>query len=196
MVPALVSWVLAVWVVVTCLTVAVSVWKRAGLPSGPSRRSVVAGLLEAAWFAGLMRLVVSWSPGSVVLWVVAVVVLAAAVAGAIVRWPELPDRVRGSGAVQAASEGEARQEALPAEAEGEAVPVGQVPKPDVTVLEVPEQSRRPFLPAQEAPYGSATGKPRRKTKAAKKPKKDPGNLALVVNAALLLAVVVVSFLAG
>ncbi|MCQ1953023.1 hypothetical protein [Arthrobacter sp. zg-Y238] len=222
------SWILGAWLMVTCLSVAVPVWKRAGQPSGPSRRSLLAGLLDAASLAGLLRLVVPWTPGSVVLWVVAIVVLAAAVAGAVLRWPELPGRGSESeGPAQEMASGGSRgpEGAEPEESE-------LVPKPDVAVSEVPDQSRlqqsaraetaagrgsameagpversrRPLLPVRERaaapdtgksdPGNPDQGKPGRKAAAGKKIKKEPGNLALAGSGALLLAVVVISSLAG
>ncbi|MCC9174302.1 hypothetical protein [Arthrobacter sp. zg-Y179] len=258
---SLMSWILVAWLVATCLSVAVPVWKRAGQPSGPSRRSLLAGLMEAASLAGLLRLVVPWTPGSVALWVVAVVVLAAAVAGAVLRWPVLPGRVESQGPVRetasgastgpedAESEGSELEGAelvpepdIPAEASGqsrrpqsatvgtataetEAGPVAAGQQGTATEAAAVERSRRAFLPVRERAAAPDTGKsdpgspdpgksnpgspdpgmprlqaeagkPRRKSEAGKKMKKEPGNLALAGNAALLLAVVVISFLAG
>ncbi|MCQ1950572.1 hypothetical protein NNX28_11615 [Arthrobacter sp. zg-Y859] len=229
---SLMSWILGAWLMVTCLSVAVPVWKRAGQPSGPSRRSLLAGLLDAASLAGLLRLVVPWTPGSVVLWVVAIVVLAAAVAGAVLRWPELPGRSRGSGAAEAASAVEAVSGGSRGPEGAEPEESELVPKPDVAVSEVPDQSRlqqsaraetaagqgaaieaaqgersrRTLLPVRERaaapdtgksdPGNPDQGKPGRKAAAGEKIKKEPGNLALAGSGALLLAVVVISFLAG
>ncbi|MCQ1995153.1 hypothetical protein [Arthrobacter sp. zg-Y1171] len=211
---SLMSWILGAWLVVTCLSMAVPVWKRAGMPSGPSRRSLLAGLMEAASLAGLLRLVVPWTSGSVVLWVVAVVALAAAVAGAVLRWPELPGRVE--------SEGPLREKVSEATTGPEPAGSELVPNPDIPAeasdqSRLPqtaasqaasvERSRLPFFPVRERAAAPGTGNsdtaspdhgsPDRKAKAGKKkPKKEPGNLALAGNAALLLGVVVVSFLAG
>ncbi|WP_146364439.1 hypothetical protein [Arthrobacter yangruifuii] len=204
----LVSWALAVWLVVLCLSVAVPVWKRAGTPSGPGRRSLLAGWLEAASIAGILRLISPWSSGSVVLWVVAVVALAAAVAGAVLRWPDLPRRTSKSESV--AGEAAETEVAEPAEVPAEvatAAPANvatataapaRAPANVATATEPPaaEQPRRPSLPAREAPVVPIPGKPRRKSKAGKKSKKEPGNLALAGQVALLVAVVVFSFLGG
>ncbi|KAD4007168.1 hypothetical protein GD627_06280 [Arthrobacter yangruifuii] len=204
----LVSWALAVWLVVLSLSVAVPVWKQAGTLSGPSRRSLLAGLLETASIAGILRLISPWSSGSVVLWVVAVVALAAAVAGAVLRWPDLPRRT--SKPARAAGEAAETEVAEPAEVAAEVAtaapanvataraPANVATANVATATEPPaaEQTRRPSLAAREARVVPIPGKPRRKSKAGKKLKKEPGNLALAGQVALLAAVVVFSFLGG
>lgn len=89
---SLISWALSGFLVYSCLSLAVSAWKREGRLSRRSGMSLLVGALEAAAVAGLFRLVVPWNPGTVALWVVAAAALAAAVAGVIIRWPELSAR--------------------------------------------------------------------------------------------------------
>jgi hypothetical protein len=91
---SVIPWVLSGFLVYSCLSLAVSAWKREGRWSRRSGMSLLVGLLETAAVAGLFRLVVPWSPGTVALWVVAAVALAAAAAGVIIRWPELAARPR------------------------------------------------------------------------------------------------------
>ncbi|MCC3302317.1 hypothetical protein [Arthrobacter sp. zg-Y895] len=215
----LMSWILGAWLVATCLSVAVPVWQRAGQPSGPSRRSLLAGLMEAASLAGLLRLVVPWTSWSMALWVVAVVALAAAVAGAVLHWPVLPGRVESEGPLRE-KVSEATTGPEPAGSElvpnpdipAEASDQSRLPQPAAAQAASVERSRPPFFPVRERaaapdtgnsdPGSPDPGKPDRKAKAGKpggkakagkkKPKKEPGNLALAGNAALLLGVVVVS----
>ncbi|UWX96090.1 hypothetical protein N2K95_10395 [Arthrobacter zhaoxinii] len=195
----LVSWMLALWLMVLSLSVALPVWKQVGRPSGPSRRSLLAGLLETASIAGILRLISPWSSGSVVLWVVAVVALAAAVAGAVLHWPELPGRSsKSEGVAGEAAETEAAEPAAVASAAPANVAAAAN---DAAAPPAAEEARRPSLPVREAPGVPTTGKsligkPRRKSKAGKKAKKEPGNLALAGQAALLVAVVVISFIGG
>ncbi|MDM7989609.1 hypothetical protein [Arthrobacter sp. zg-Y877] len=197
----LMSWILAAWLVLTCLSVAVPVWKRAGQPSGPSRRSLLAGLMEAASLTGLLRLVVPWSPGSVALWVVAIVVLASAVAGAVLRWPELPGR--GSESVGPAGEAGSEASTGPEDAEQEAWDHTRRPQAAAAKALPSDPSLQPGLPARGTPHRLDADKPRGKVKAGKSgrkaaggKKKEPGNLALTGHVALLVAVIVLSFLVG
>lgn len=87
---SLVSWLLAGVLAVTCLSVARSAWNFGERGPGISRMALLSGLLDAAATAGLFRLVVPWSTGTTMLWVVATAALAVAVAGAVIRWPVLP----------------------------------------------------------------------------------------------------------
>ena len=87
---SLISWLLAGVLAVTCLTVARSAWNFGERGPGISRMALLSGLLDAAATAGFFRLVVPWSTGTTLLWVVAMAALAVAVAGAVIRWPVLP----------------------------------------------------------------------------------------------------------
>lgn len=90
MMAAVIGWVLPIGLVVYCGWLARFAWT----PSVPekSRGSYVATLLEAAFVAVVMRLVVDWSAVTTWLWVLSVAALAAAVAGLVIRWPQLPAR--------------------------------------------------------------------------------------------------------
>lgn len=88
----LIAWGLAGLLAFTCLSAAVSLWRPRGALANGSRAAVLATLLEAAAVAVFFRLVVQWTPGTVMLWVAAVAAFAAAVAGAVLRWPQLPPR--------------------------------------------------------------------------------------------------------
>lgn len=87
---SLLSWLLAGVLAVTCLSVARSAWNFGGRGPGISRMALLSSLLDAAATAAFFRLVVPWSAGTTLLWVVAVAALAVAVAGTVIRWTELP----------------------------------------------------------------------------------------------------------
>ncbi|MBO0907895.1 hypothetical protein [Arthrobacter sunyaminii] len=87
---SLLAWLLAGVLAVTCLAVARSAWNFGGRGPGISRMALLSSMLETAATAAFFRLVVPWSPGTTLLWVVAMAALAVAVAGAVIRWPELP----------------------------------------------------------------------------------------------------------
>lgn len=90
MMAAVIGWVFPLGLVAYCGWVAFFAWT----PSVPekSRGSYLATLLEAAFVAVVMRLVVDWSPVTIWLWVLSAAALAAATAGVMIRWPELPAR--------------------------------------------------------------------------------------------------------
>ena len=87
---SLLSWLLAGVLAVTCLSVARSAWNFGERGPGISRMALLSSLLDAAATAAFFRLVVPWSAGTTLLWVVAMAALAVAVAGTVIRWPELP----------------------------------------------------------------------------------------------------------
>lgn len=155
---SLIPWVMSGFLMYSSVSLAVSAWKREGRLSRRSGMSLLVGMLETAAVAGLFRLVVPWSPGTVALWVAAAVALAAAVAGVIIRWPELSAR---------------SQRTDPGTADPVADPAG-------TAAAVAD-------PGAEKPG---------RTKARKKPKKEPGRAAVAGNAGVLVAVVAVSFAIG
>ena len=90
MAASLLSWLLAGVLVVTCLAAARSAWNLGERAPGISRMALLSSVLEAAAVAAFFRLVVAWSTGTTLLWVVAMAALAAAVAGLVIRWPQLP----------------------------------------------------------------------------------------------------------
>ncbi|MCC3266856.1 hypothetical protein [Arthrobacter gengyunqii] len=87
---SLISWLVAGVLAVTCLAVARSAWNLGERAPGISRMALLSGLLDAAATAALFRLALPWSAGTTLLWVLAMAALAVAVAGAVIRWPELP----------------------------------------------------------------------------------------------------------
>lgn len=87
---SLLAWLLAGVLAVTCLSVARSAWNFGERGPGVSRMALLSSLLDAAATAAFFRLVVPWSTGTTLLWVVAMAALAVAVAGTVIRWPELP----------------------------------------------------------------------------------------------------------
>ncbi|WAP51382.1 hypothetical protein OL239_16395 [Arthrobacter sp. ATA002] len=87
---SLISWLLAGVLVVTCLAVARSAWNLGGRDAGISRMALLSSVLDAAAVAVFFRLVVTWNTGTILLWVLAMAALAAAVAGTVIRWPQLP----------------------------------------------------------------------------------------------------------
>lgn len=90
MIPVIIGWVLPLVLVLSCSWVAASAWKSTGAAAARSRRHLLAALLETAFVAVAMRLVVEWSPVTIWLWVVSVAGLAAGAAGAVIRWDSLP----------------------------------------------------------------------------------------------------------
>lgn len=90
MAASLLSWLLAGVLVVTCLAAARSAWNLGERAPGISRMALLSSVLDAAAVAAFFRLVVAWSTGTTLLWVVAMAALAAAVAGMVIRWPQLP----------------------------------------------------------------------------------------------------------
>ena len=91
----IIGWALSALLAFTCLSAAVSLWRPGGRLATGSRAAALASLLETAAVAVFFRLVVQWTPGTVALWVVATAAFAAAVAGAVVRWPGLARRTTG-----------------------------------------------------------------------------------------------------
>ncbi|WP_341394226.1 hypothetical protein [Arthrobacter sp. G119Y2] len=87
---SLISWLLAGVLAVTCLAVARSAWNLGERAPDISRMALLSSLLEAAATAAFFRLVVPWSTGTTLLWMVAMAALSVAVAGAVIRWPVLP----------------------------------------------------------------------------------------------------------
>lgn len=173
------AWMFSGLMAIYCLFLAYSAWRQEEGLSGRGRMSLLVALLEAAMIAALLRLVVQWSPGTVMLWVVAVVALAAASAGVIIRWHDLPVRSRFVGSEATDSDSE------PGEgADGEPV------------------ERRESAEAHSGTGATSTAtalrKPPQKTSAKKrkKPKKEPGWLTVVGHACCLGAVVVFSFFVG
>ena len=90
MMAAVIGWVLPLGLVVYCGWLAYFAWTQS-VPER-TRGSYVATVLEAAFVAVLMRLVVDWSAATIWLWVLSAAALAAAVAGLVIRWPQLPAR--------------------------------------------------------------------------------------------------------
>lgn len=166
MAASLVSWLLAGVLVVTCLAVARSAWNLGERAPGISRMALLSSVLDAAAVAAFFRLVVPWSTGTTLLWVVAMAALAAAVAGMVIRWPQLPSHA----ALLDFTEPDTEQEQ---EREPATAPPGQNEPPNA---------------------GSLRTKPRRKPE--KKPKKEPGRRAVAVRAVVLAAVVAFSFAVG
>lgn len=168
MILSVIPWMLSGFLLYSCLSLAVSAWKREGRLSRRSAMSLLVGLLETAAVAGLFRIVVPWSTGTVALWVVAAVALAAAAAGVIIRWPELSARARNGGRVAAADAAAADAAAEHAAADEDA----------------PEHG-----------IGNAGTKKTLK-KPSRKPKKEPGTVAVTGNAIFLAAVVAFSLAIG
>lgn len=92
MMQVIIGWVLPAVLVLACGWVAASAWQSDGMAAARSRRSLLAALLETAFVALALRLVVEWSPVTIWLWVLSVAALAAATAGAVIRWESLPVR--------------------------------------------------------------------------------------------------------
>lgn len=62
MIPAVIGWVLPLVLVFSCGWVAASAWQGSGAAAARSRRRLLAALLETAFVALALRLVVEWSP--------------------------------------------------------------------------------------------------------------------------------------
>ncbi|MFZ3453515.1 hypothetical protein [Arthrobacter sp. 7Tela_A1] len=90
MMAGVIGWVFPLGLVVYCGWVAFFAWTLS-IPE-KTRGAYLATLLEAGFVAVVMRLMVEWSPVTIWLWVLSAAALAAAVAGLVVRWPELPSR--------------------------------------------------------------------------------------------------------
>lgn len=102
MIPAVIGWVLPLVLVFSCGWVAASAWQGSGAAAARSRRRLLAALLETAFVALALRLVVEWSPVTIWLWVFSVAALAAGVAGAVIRWDSLPRTAAAAPAAPAA----------------------------------------------------------------------------------------------
>ena len=181
----LLAWIFSGLLALYCLFLAYSAWRQEAGLSGRGRMSLLVALLEAAVMAALLRLVVQWSPGTVLLWVVALAALAAASAGIIIRWHVLPvrSRFRGSPARNSDSEPGEGADVEPVEPwESAEVPAGTGATSTATALRKQAQEASPKKP--------------RKPKKPKKPKKEPGWPAVIGHACCLGAVVVFSFFVG
>ncbi|MCC9195363.1 hypothetical protein QNO08_03305 [Arthrobacter sp. zg-Y820] len=180
----LVAWMVSGFLAFSCLSLAYSAWKQEAWLSGRSRMSLLVGLLEAATIAGIVRLVTQWSTGTVVVWVVAVAALAAAVAGLIIRWHDLPVRSRSAEI--------AAPKAYP---ESTGVPVQEdagAPEPNPEAY--PESAGVPTESGRTATATVLRSKSRKASR--KKPKKEPGRATVAGHACLLAAVVGLSFVIG
>lgn len=166
---SLVSWLLAGALAVTCLAVARSAWNLGERAPGISRMALLSSLLEAAATAVLFRLAVQWSTGTVLLWALAMAALAAAVAGAIIRWPALPSH---AGLLDL-----------------------EEPEPAGTEHGSTESDRNESGNTKPGNEGTLRIKPSRKVKKKSK-KKEPGRTAVAVRAGVLAAVVIFSFAVG
>ena len=107
MIPAVIGWVLPLVLVFSCGWVAASAWQGTGAAAARSRRRLLAALLETAFVALALRLVVEWSPVTIWLWVFSVAALAAGVAGAVIRWDSLPRTAAAAPAAPAVAEADA-----------------------------------------------------------------------------------------
>ena len=107
MIPAVIGWVLPLVLVFSCGWVAASAWQGSGAAAARSRRRLLAALLETAFVALALRLVVEWSPVTIWLWVFSVAALAAGVAGAVIRWDSLPRTAAAAPAAPAVAEADA-----------------------------------------------------------------------------------------
>lgn len=90
MMQVIIGWVLPAVLALACGWVAASAWQSDGMAAARSRRSLLAAMLETAFVALALRLVVEWSPVTIWLWILSVAALAAATAGAVIRWESLP----------------------------------------------------------------------------------------------------------
>ncbi len=173
------SWLLAGVLAVTCLAVARSAWNIGGRPPGISRMALVSAVLEAAATAAFFRLLVPWGTGTTLLWVVAMAGLAAAVAGTVIRWPELPSHAGLLDFAEPEHEGEEPGTADPGTADpGTAGTAGTA-----------------GTPGTAGAAGTLRTKPRKQQ--AKKPKKrEPGRKAVAVRAGVLAALIAVSVAIG
>ncbi|MBD7996846.1 hypothetical protein H9639_16235 [Arthrobacter sp. Sa2CUA1] len=190
----LLQWLVPGVVAVSCLSTAVSAWKPDGWLAAPSRRSLLAAVLEVAFVAVMLRLVFPGSPGAVALWTVSVAALAAAVAGLIIRWPVLPVRPKDAQSRDArAGEAHAQDAQVVAEHPEERHPgTGQAGEP---LPGEPQDQAAQF----QAPARAVTTKKRRRSSGQNpgaKKQREPGRVSIAVRGILLLAALGLSMAVG